>query len=117
MPWAETSRTRIIAALGLPFAPSFVSQVEQNMQSVERYGGDTAVQLVEQYLDAYDELDSQLTTEAANGSIIQADVIRWSDRGATGGVHDELLRKRLQIARLLNCEHLLHRPNTVRLVR
>lgn len=103
--FTEDDFTRIIKYLQIqPFTSTGEEFVRSQMERTEQqFAG--LVTVIQADLDTLDTLDAQMTAErnSSNSALIQADVLRWSDRpGArTEGLGSEMTRLTARIASLL----------------
>jgi hypothetical protein len=117
MPFAATTRDRVMGALNLPITMYYVQQVDQSLLHVEAWGGEPAVTRIEGYLTQYEAQATALNTGSASAGLVKADVLEWERGGGKlKGIKAEMGRLRGLIARSLLLDHLTT-SNSVRLVR
>nr|WP_290224174.1 hypothetical protein [Trichocoleus desertorum] len=116
MPFASTTRDRVMGALELPVTVYYVQRVQDALNHAEVHGGEDAVSRIEGYLDKYETQESALDQGADQAGLIKADVLEWSVGGKTQGYKAAIARLRKQIAKALLLDSLV-RGNGVRLIR
>lgn len=116
MPFASTTRDRVMGALELPVTIYYVQRVQEALDHAEVYGGEDAIVRIEGYLDSYEAQSSALSQGAASAGLIKADVLEWLPGGQMQGHRSELARLKRQISRALLLESLT-RGSGVRLIR
>jgi hypothetical protein len=79
MTWASTSKLRIAVALHYPQQQQYLIDIVAGMNAVEKQG-QQSIDYVESLLDEYDAIDASLAASTGDAGLIQADVLRWSDR-------------------------------------
>ena len=116
MPFAVTTRDRVMGALALPVTVYYVQHVDDALTHAKTYGGETTVTRIEGYLTQYEAQETALNGAAEGAGLIKADVLEWAIGAKTGGFKTEMMRLRGNIADALNLRCIM-RGNGVRLVR
>jgi hypothetical protein len=117
MPFASTTRDRIMGALELPVTVYYVQRVQDALNHAEVHGGEDAIARIEGYLDKYDTQESALDQESDQAGLIKADVLAWVPGGKTQGYKAAIARLKRQIASALLLNSLVRSNNSVRLIR
>jgi hypothetical protein len=117
MPFASTTRDRVMGALELPVTIYYVERVQDALNHAEVHGGDDAIARIEGYLDNYEAQESALNQGASSAGLIKADVLEWAPGGQTQGYKSEMARLRRQIAKALLLDSLVRSGSSVRLIR
>ncbi len=95
MPFASTTRDRVLNALGLPVvAPRWVEFVDEALGRAENYGGEDAVTRIEGYLTKYESAESTRNSEASSSALIRADVLEWESGQRNAGYEVEMIHYR-----------------------
>ena len=81
-----------------------VNSAEETLPGV---GGAALVAQIQAWLTIVEGFDSQLETGAADGALIQADVLKWSEKGRFSDVRKQRSRYAKRIAIALNLERLM----------
>jgi hypothetical protein len=94
---------RVIGHLEYPVVRYWVTAVADAATQLERYGGELAEARILGYLADLDAATQQLRAGASSASLIQADVLRWSDKGGgrLSGIQREYRRLQLLLAKAL----------------
>ena len=116
MPFAATTRDRVMGCLELPVTIYYCQNVQDALNHAEAYGGEPAVTRIEGYLTQYEAQETALSEGTENAGLVKADVLEWALGGKTAGIKSEMQRLRQAVARSLLLEHLTRRGG-VRLVR
>lgn len=116
MPFASTTRDRIMGALELPVTVYYVQRVQDALNHAEVHGGEDAIARIEGYLDKYETQEAALDQGASSAGLIKADVLEWAPGGQTQGFKSGMARIRRQIASALLLGSLV-KGNSVRLIR
>lgn len=103
MAWATTSRIRIAAVLGYPADQFYMITIDGAMDTVARQG-QQAIDYIENLLTQWETLDAEIAAQSANAGLIQADVLKWSDRAGAklSCLLDRLALIAQRIANLMN---------------
>jgi hypothetical protein len=99
MLWAATTKSRIAIALSVPQNRIGLSYVEAAMGIIAALpvaDSGYAITEIERLLDLWDAADVAVGTESSTSALIQADVLKWSDR--PGARVDGLANRREEIA-------------------
>lgn len=116
MPFAATTRDRVMGALELPVVVYYCQRVDDALAHAETHGGETTVTRIEGYLTQYETQQTALSAEAGNAGLVKAGPLEWSVGGKVNGVKSEMARLRKLIARSLLLDRLM-KGNTVRVLR
>lgn len=95
MPFAATTRDRILNCLGLPVvAPRWIEYVQESMDRAANYGGETAIARIEGYLTKYETAETTRNTQAGASALIRADVLEWEAGKRNSGYETEMMHYR-----------------------
>lgn len=78
--WALTTRIRIASALYYNLHQSALVYIDGAMDRVLN-SGQQAIDYIEDLLTQIDTVDGLIAAGSASANLIQADVLKWSDRG------------------------------------
>lgn len=128
MPFAATTRNRILVALELPVvdvtadltnATNYIDRVQRALDQALLNGGEDMVVRVEALLDSYETQLAAYSTSAQSGqgALIKADVLEWAAGAVAANQKAEYLRVRSQLAQLLGLDGLIGNGHRVRVVR
>ena len=128
MPFAATTRNRVLIALELPVvdvtadltnATNYIDRVQRALDQAQLNGGEDMVVRVEALLDSYETQLAAYSTSAQSGqgALIKADVLEWAAGAVAANQKAEYLRVRSQLAQLLGLDGLIGSGHRVRVVR
>jgi hypothetical protein len=129
MPFAVTTRNRVLIALELPVVDvtadlsnshNYIDRVQRALDQAQVNGGEDMVTRVEALLSDYEAQLLAFSGSAQSGesALIKADVLEWAAGGVSAGQKLELGRVRSQLAKLLGLDGIIgagaHRVRVVR---
>jgi hypothetical protein len=128
MPFAVTTRNRVLVALELPVvdvtadlsnATNYIDRVQRALDQAQLNGGEDMVVRVEALLDSYETQLAAYSSSAQSGqgALIKADVLEWAAGAVSANQKAEYLRVRSQLAQLLGLDGLIGNGHRVRVVR
>ncbi|HEY9737535.1 MAG TPA: hypothetical protein V6D06_14675 [Trichocoleus sp.] len=95
MPWAPTTKARVMAALRLPqAAPRWWELVQDAMDRVEALSGGSSIGYVEGLLTAIEAAKAAIASGATDAALIRADVLEWQPGQRNAGFSQELASKK-----------------------